>query len=68
MDGKADAIAEEDDAVDRAIGSSEAEDRIVFATDDDGALIDEILGCRRREIEERQPVVADVVGVCSRQL
>lgn len=63
LDGEADAVAEEDDAVDRAVCPGEAEDGVIFATDDDGALVDEVLRGGGREVEEREAVVADVVGV-----
>ena len=61
--GEGDAVAEQDNAVDRAIGAGEGKAGIVWTSDSDRMLRDEVLRGGGCEVEEGEAVVADVVGV-----
>ena len=58
LDGEADAIRQQHDTIDRPLAAQEKQRRRVAR-----GLVQQVLESRRREVEERQAVVADVVGV-----
>lgn len=58
LDGEADAVAEQDDAVGCAVGAGEEDGVVVGAADGDGVLAEEVLGGCRREVEEVEALLS----------